>query len=198
MGGTADKAVWSRFCSSNNASTVTDDIIQAVLLEAPFLPALNQIESSVTITMTSDVPSGRMVGTLPTSAPSVTVIPTNIILYGWETAPPGPWVLPDPFGPTTSFAAPGLTTTSVTVTIVPETSPTATMDFRSPFVPITVLRVSSTSHSLETIASSAFTTKSSRSASATGNGGAPTHGCIGRVEMLALIIVVLSSVVSHV
>lgn len=166
--------------------------------DAPFLPALNQIESSATSTMTYDVSSGVMVGTLTTSAPSVTVIPTSLQLSGWPTPQPGDWAQPDPFGANTSPTIPEMTVVSVTVTTVPKTSPTARTEFGNPFVPITVSRDPSVSYSMVTVALSAPSTSSSSSASATGSGGAPILGYIGGVEMLALIVVVLSSVVSYV
>lgn len=139
-----------------------------------------------------------MVGTLTTSAPSVTVIPTSIQLSGWQTPQPGDWAQPDPFGPNTSPSIPELTVVSVTVTTVPKAPPTARTGFGTPFVPITVSRDPSVSYSLITVVLSAPSTSSSSSASATGSGGASILGYIGRVEMLALIVVVLSSLVSYV
>ncbi|KAI9870518.1 MAG: hypothetical protein M1830_004136 [Pleopsidium flavum] len=162
----ADTSAWDKFCSSNTASNVTTDAILALLQEAPFFPALNQLEASATSAyryLTTGI-----VGTLTMAAASVTVTPATIAMSGWETM-----VMEPP--PTTSS-----TTEYTASSTVADTMGT---EFTETLLIVTTI----SEYPLPSGTSANSPTTPRISASATATGGAVTLVCIGRMGMLALV-----------
>ncbi|MCJ1362552.1 hypothetical protein MMC16_001656 [Acarospora aff. strigata] len=165
-------------------AAVTDDTIKAPSEEPPFPPALAQLESGATTDTTYNIPRGMIVGTPITTAASIAVKPTTMVLSGWQTDPPSIVGAPVPAEETTLSTLAISTAVNVTAARSEEMSPSNTTSSAGPsptvttqFLPPVIISTTSSDSS----------TNPTSSASATATGGAQTLSCITRTETLALI-----------